>query len=512
YHDGPEGNAKQFHSIGIVGAIITFLFSAWAWNGGGVSLHTKLNWLPSLGISYALGADGLSLTMVILTTFLMLMAVIASFSSITKRLKLYYTLLFILTTALLGVFTARDAFLFFLFYELELIPMYLLIAIWGGANRQYAATKFVLYTLFGSVFMLAGILGAYWIVLKQGGINPSELFLFDTLKENLPHAALGAQLAVFIPLFIGFAVKLPVVPVHTWLPDAHTEAPTPVSMLLAGILLKMGGYGMVRLCYEWLPGAAVAVGPWVGLLAVINIVYTASVALVQTDLKKLIAYSSVSHMGFVLLGLAALNPAGFNGAVFVMFAHGIVSAGLFMCVGVVYLRTHTRQIADMTGLATPMPAVFFFFLFISMASLGLPFLISFASETLVFYGAFTSNAFQWAGSVLGAPIHWNMQVVTSLSALGVVIGAAYLLWMLKRIFFGNVNTQWAQLNDLSFSEVIVLSSLAVLIVMYGFQPLQLTQRFEPWVTAMALPYQSLNSATNTPPSPPPLTMMGVDQP
>lgn len=488
--EGDADNARHFHLIGTIGTVVTFLFSAWAWNGGSVSLHEKMAWLPSLGISYAVGADGLSLTLVILTTFLMLMAVIASFSSITKRLKLYYSLLFILSTALIGVFTARDAFLFFLFYELELIPMYLLIAIWGGANRQYAATKFVLYTLFGSVFILAGILGAYW-ALSQHHINSQEIFLFDNLKETLPHVGLAAQLAIFIPLFVGFAVKLPVVPFHTWLPDAHVEAPTPVSMLLAGILLKMGGYGMIRLCYDWLPGAAVAAGPWIGLLAVINIVYTAGIALVQKDLKKLIAYSSVSHMGFVLLGLIALNPAGFNGAVFVMFAHGIVSAALFMCVGVVYLRTHTRQIAEMGGLATPMPAVFFFFLFTCMASLGLPFLISFASETMVFYGAFTSQAFQWVGHLLGAGITWNMQIVTIISALGVVIGAAYLLWMMKRVFFGPVSERWAGLHDITFSEVIVLTSLSVLVVVYGFQPLRLTQRFEPWVTAMTLQYQHL---------------------
>lgn len=494
----PAGeNGQNTHRVATIASALIFAFSLLIWQGDAfpfvrvatASLFEIQPWLPSLGISYAVGTDGLSLTMVILTTFLLLMAVIASWTNITKRHKLYYSMLFILTTAVLGVFLARDLFLFFLFYELELIPMYFLIAIWGGPNRRYASVKFVLYTLFGSVFLLAGILGIYALSLQQGA--PMEgVFLFESVKSNITGISLAAQSLIFLSLFVGFAVKLPVVPVHTWLPDAHVEAPTPVSMLLAGILLKMGAYGMLRFCYEFMPEPAVQWSPWVALLAVINIVYTAGIALVQKDLKKLIAYSSVSHMGFVLLGLASMNPAGFNGAVFVMFAHGIVSAALFMCVGVVYLRTHTRMIADFGGLATKMPAYFFAFLFMAMASLGLPLLISFASETLVFYGAYTSNLFEivWANGLFGSPVVWNMQLATILSALGVVIGAAYLLWMIKRVFFGKLNEKWAGLPDLSFSEVMVLASLGVLVVAYGLQPQWLVKRFEPWVTAMAMPY------------------------
>lgn len=485
----PNEDAKNIHQLGVVGSLVVLLYSALPWFFGALPIYEFTAWLPSFGINYALGADGLSLTLVILTTFLFFMAVMASLTNINKRVKLYYSMLFILITAVMGVFLARDVFVFFLFYELELIPMYFLIAIWGGPNRSYASIKFVLYTLFGSIFMLAAILGVYVMTQKMGA-SSETLFLFDTVKANLAGVSLGAQMLMFIGFFIGFSVKLPVVPFHTWLPDAHVEAPTPVSMLLAGILLKMGAYGMLRFCFEFMPEAAYVAAPWVALLAVINIVYTAGIALVQTDLKKLIAYSSVSHMGFVLLGLAAMNAMGFNGAVFVMFAHGIVSAALFMCVGVVYNRTHTRLLADFGGLGVPMPAYFSFFLFMSMASLGLPLLISFASETMVFYGAYTSNLFNVVihHAFFGLPLVWNMQVATAVSAIGVILGAAYLLWMIRRIFFGALPQRWAGLNDLCVSEVFVLASLSVLVLVYGFQPTLITQRFEPWVSAMATPY------------------------
>lgn len=488
----PDENSRNIHQIGIAGSLVVLLYSALPWFYGSFSLYEFTPWLPSLGINYVLGADGLSYTLVILTTFLFFMATMASLTSIAKRVKLYYSMLFILITAIMGVFLARDLFMFFLFYELELIPMYFLIAIWGGPNRSYASVKFVLYTLFGSIFMLAAILGIYVMTAKMG-VSAENLFLFDTVKANAQSISLGAQLLIFAGFFIGFSVKLPVVPVHTWLPDAHVEAPTPVSMLLAGILLKMGAYGMLRFCFEFLPEAAHVAAPWIATLAVINIVYTAGIALVQKDLKKLIAYSSVSHMGFVLLGLAALNPMGFNGAVFVMFAHGIVSAALFMCVGVVYNRTHTRMLADFGGLGKPMPAYFFFFLFMAMASLGLPFLISFASETMVFYGAYTSDVFQivFANELFGLPFVWNMQVATAISAIGVILGAAYLLWMIRRVFFGAMPERWNGLKDLCASEVFVLASLAALVVIYGLQPTWITQRFEPWVTAMTTPYEAM---------------------
>ena len=491
----PEGkDGKNLHLFGIIGSALLFLFSALMWNGAVVPAVEKISWLPSLGITYSVAIDGLSKTLVFLTTFLLLMATVASYTSIHKRLKLYYAMLFTLTTAVLGVFLARDTFLFFLFWELELIPMYLLIAIWGGPRRDYAATKFVLYTLFGSVFLVAGILALYFHARSLPGLDQTALFHFDVVRaaigQNLP---ITAQVLIFIALFTTFAVKLPVVPFHTWLPDAHVEAPTPISMLLAGILLKMGSYGMLRFGFEFLPEAAKVLAPYIGLLAVINIVYTAGVALVQTDLKKLIAYSSVSHMGFVLLGLAALNAIGFNGAVFVMFAHGLVSAALFMCVGTLYNRTHSRLIADYGGFGSQTPIIFYFFLFMSMASLGLPLLVSFASETMVFYGAFVSNAFSHM-NLFGTELPWSIQGITVVSGLGVIIGAAYLLWMLKRVFFGPIQERWTSLPDASTSEVFVLATLTLLVMAYGFFPHLITAHFEPDVTAIATHnYQDLNA-------------------
>ncbi|HEY9745308.1 MAG TPA: NuoM family protein [Oculatellaceae cyanobacterium] len=493
----PEtGDGKRLHQFGIAGTVVLFLYSALAWNGMIVPKAETLPWIPQLGISFSLGADGLSMTLVFLTTFLLLMATVASYTSIHKRLKLYYSMLFILTTAVLGVFLARDMFLFFLFWELELIPMYLLIAIWGGPRRDYAAMKFVLYTLFGSVFLVAGMLALYFHARSLPGVDTSMLFHFNTLQSSIAAGLpLASQVLIFTALFITFAVKLPVVPVHTWLPDAHVEAPTPISMLLAGILLKMGSYGMLRFGFEFLPEAAKVAAPYIGLLAVINIVYTAGVALVQKDLKKLIAYSSVSHMGFVLLGLAALNAMGFNGAVFVMFAHGLVSAALFMCVGTLYNRTHSRLIADYGGFGSQTPIIFYFFMFMSLASLGLPLLISFASETMVFYGAFVSQSFSEI-NLFGTVLPWSIQGITFVSGLGVIIGAAYLLWMLKRVFFGPLQERWRSLPDASTSEVFVLATLALLVFAYGVSPKWITRHFEPNVTAIAERYEQLKAPTS----------------
>lgn len=482
-----KDNGKYVHYFGIGGSVLLFLYSSLSWNNTIVPKAEVMSWIPSLGISYAFGTDGLTTTMVLLTTLLLMLAAVASYSSIKKRPRLYYSMLFVLTAAVLGVFISRDFFMFFLNWELELIPMYLLIAIWGGPRRDYAAIKFVLYTLFGSIFLVASLLGIYFYAI-HAGIFTDKLFLFESLPTILGHGLpLSAQILLFCGLFITFAVKLPMVPFHTWLPDAHVEAPTPISMLLAGILLKMGAYGMLRLCFGFFPEAAQVLAPYIGLLAFINIVYTAGVALVQTDMKKLIAYSSVSHMGFVLLGLAALNPAGFNGAVFVMFAHGLVSAALFMCVGTLYLRTHSRNIADYGGFGTQTPIIFYFFLFMGMASLGLPLLVSFASESMVFYGAFISNAFQEIPLGI-VTLDWSIQTITILSATGVVIGAAYLLWLLKRLFYGPLQERWNSLKDASQSEVFVLGTLTILVILFGIFPQFLTRHFEPEVTQMATVY------------------------
>lgn len=446
----------------------------------------SVSWFPQFGINYIVGADNLSWLLVLLTTFLVFLAVLASFTSIDKRLKLYYSMLFVLTTSILGVFLARDLFLFFLFWELELIPMYLLIAIWGGARREFAAMKFVLYTLFGSIFMLAAVLGLYFTL----GQNSFDFAVLSQAgKLGLP---LFVQVLIFLGLFLSFAIKLPMVPFHTWLPDAHVEAPTPVSMLLAGILLKMGSYGMLRFCFGWFPEAAAVLAPYLVLIGFINIVYTAGVALVQKDLKKLIAYSSVSHMGFVLLGLGALNAVGFNGAMFQMISHGLISAGLFMIVGTIYTRTHTREIAEMGGFAKPFPIVYFFGLLLAMASLGLPLLGGFPAETLVFYGAFISQAFQ-SINFFGHSVALSIQTLTILSALGVVLGAAYLLLMIQKVFTGPLKEKWEGLPDAKLSEITVLLVLALSIVAVGIFPNVVSKQYDAETTALSMPYYEMFS-------------------
>jgi NADH-quinone oxidoreductase subunit M len=495
-----SANGKLLHRFAIIGSLILLLVTLLPlFTLGTVPLETALAaytfdvpWLPFLGIHFSLAMDGISFTLVVLTAFLLLMAVVASMSTITHRLKLYYSMLFLMITAVLGVFLARDFFLFLVSYELELIPMYLLIAIWGGPRREYAAIKFVLYTLFGSIFLIAGVLALYYFAATSHlpGVDGTNLFLLETAQKlvasgNLP---LLTQVLIFSSLFIGFSVKLPVVPFHTWLPDAHGEAPTPISMLLAGILLKMGAYGMLRFCFGLFPLAATEASAAIALLAFINIVYTAGVALVQKDMKRLIAYSSVSHMGFVILGLAALNATGFNGAMFVMLSHGIVSAALFMCVGTLYLRTHTRLIADYQGASQRVPVIYYFFLFMAMSSLGLPFLISFAGESLVMYGAYLSNAFDGIRFTDTLILPWSIQTITVLSALGIIIGAAYLLWLLQRVFCGPLLEKLSHLKDATRSEVFVLTTMSILVIAFGLFPQALVSQFEPAVTRISKPF------------------------
>ena len=435
-------------------------------------------WIEPLGINFSLGVDGISITLIILTTFLVLISLIASKYSITKRHKLYYSMIFILETAILGVFTAKDLFLFFLFWEIELIPMYFLISIWGTGRKEYSAMKFILYTFAGSIFMLASILAIVYYHYLHTGILTFDLGIYTSIKEySYP---LIFSLLTFWGFFIAFAVKIPIVPFHTWLPDAHVDAPTPVSMLLAGILLKMGGYGLIRMNLQILPQAIKVVAPILVILGVVNIIYTACIALVQSDLKKLIAYSSVSHMGIVLVGLGALNAAGISGAVFQMVAHGIISAGLFMIVGVIYLRTHTREIPMLGGLGQNSPRIMYFSLMIILASLGLPLLIGFAAETLTFYGAFTSYAFD-GFSLLGWYFPVSIRVLTAIGILGIILTAAYLLWMFQKVFYGNLLPKWKNFHDATPHEVVILLSLILVIVVFGFYPKGLSNIFVPTV-------------------------------
>ncbi|MCA9797906.1 MAG: NADH-quinone oxidoreductase subunit M [Cyanobacteria bacterium HKST-UBA06] len=480
---------RLVHTVAVAGSAVLWVLSAFFWY---TSLTTPfpnqtIPWFPSLGINYVVGADGLSWVLVLLTTFLVFLAVLASLTSINKRLRFYYSMLFVLAAAILGVFMARDLFVFFLFYELELIPMYFLIAVWGGPRRQYAAIKFVLYTLFGSIFLLAATLGLYFHAAQLLGASTAS-FEFGSLSAAASaDMAMGLQILMFLGFFIAFCVKLPMVPFHTWLPDAHVEAPTPISMLLAGVLLKMGAYGLCRFCFGWFPDAALAMAPYVVLFGVINIIYTAGVAMVQSDLKKLIAYSSVSHMGFVLVGLGALNVVGFSGAVFQMISHGIISAGLFMMVGTLYTRTHTRLIAELGGFAKQTPTLYFFGLLICLSSLGLPLLAGFPAETLVFYGAFISNAFS-SINLFGTTLDWSIQTLTVVAGIGVVLGAAYLLWMVQRVFTGPVLPKWSRLPDATLSEVVVFCFLAVAIVGIGFFPSLVSEQYDLDVSLMANRY------------------------
>ncbi len=414
----------------------------------GVQFVEKAPWVPSLGVSYFLGVDGLNLPMVVLTALLTFLAVLASWR-IELRPKEYFAILLLLETGVLGVFTALDLALFFLFWEVELIPMYLLIGIWGGPRREYAAIKFVIYTLLGSAMMLVGILALYF---RTPAPHTFDMLAMSQMRFEPVFASV-----VFLFLFFGFAVKLPVFPFHTWLPDAHVEAPTAVSVLLAGVLLKMGAYGMLRINVGILPDAAKQYALLIGVLAVVNVLYGALVSMVQRDLKAMVAYSSISHMGYVLLGLSALSYVSLSGAALQMFTHGTITGLLFLLVGAVYERTHTRQIAEMGGLAPRMPLLATVFVMAGLASLGLPGMAGFIAEFTVFVGSFPA-----------------IPALTILGAAGIVITAGYLLWMLQRVFFGPLNPRFVDLGDAYGVEVVPLVALVAVIILVGVYPSILT--------------------------------------
>jgi len=419
-------------------------------------------WFGRIHIEYFLGVDGLSTPMVLLTALISFIAVFASWN-IEKALKGYIAMLLLLDTGMMGVFVSLDFFLFYVFWEVMLLPMYFLIGVWGGPRREYAAIKFFLYTLLGSVLMLLAMIALYFSVTLVDPSTGGVMHTFNMLAmmdpanfepgSILAGAATSWRYLAYIALFIGFAIKVPIFPFHTWLPDAHVEAPTAISVILAGVLLKMGTYGLLRISYPMFPEIAREYAWWLAIVAFINIVYGALAAMAQKDFKKLIAYSSISHMGIVLLGMSAMNTQGMMGAVFQMFNHGTITAMLFLIVGVIYDRAHTRDIDAFGGLAITMPKYTGIMTVAFFAALGLPGLSGFISEAFSFLGAF--QTFRW---------------ITIASTLGIVLTAAYMLWTLQRVFLGKPNEKWASLPDINGRELFTLVPLAVIVIALGIYP------------------------------------------
>lgn len=410
----------------------------------GFQFVENLEWAPSLGISYKMGVDGISVLFIVLTTVLTVLCVLVSWTQVKKYVREFHVALLVIESAMLGVFSALDLVLFYVFWEVMLIPMFLMIGIWGGPNRVYAAVKFFLYTLAGSVLMLIGIIVLY----VHGGKT------FDVAALLQVKFAAPVQFWVFLAFFTAFAVKVPMWPVHTWLPDAHTEAPTAGSVILAGILIKMGAYGFLRFSLPMFPDATVTFAPYILALSLVAIIYGALVTLVQTDLKKLIAYSSVSHMGFVTLGIFALNRQGIEGGIMQMVNHGIITGALFLLIGIIYERTHSREISAYGGIARSVPRYASFFVLFVLASLGLPGLNGFVGEFLVLLGAFQRD-----------------RVVGVLAMTGIILAAVYLLWMTQRVLFQEMtHPENEKLADIDTREFITLLPLAVLVVFLGVYP------------------------------------------
>jgi NADH-quinone oxidoreductase subunit M len=430
------------------------LLAAFDPNAPGYQFVERVSWIPPFGIEYFVGIDGLSITMVLLTALLCFLCMFASFG-ITNGVKGYFALFLMLDTGMMGVFCALDFFLFFVFWEMMLLPMYFLIGVWGGPRREYAAIKFFLYTLLGSVLLLVSILYFYFAAEPH---TFDMTVLGDALRDKIP---LNVMVLLWVALFVGFAIKIPAFPFHTWLPDAHVEAPTAISVILAGVLLKMGTYGILRINYGILPEATLApfwggqsVAFWLlAALGTLNIVYGAMCAMAQTDLKKLVAYSSISHMGYVMLGMAAFTPMGINGAVLQMFNHGTITAMLFLLVGVIYDRAHHRNIDGFGGLASILPVYTGVTGLAFFAAMGLPGLSAFISEVLVLLGA-------WQG----------YPGLTVIAASAVILTAGYMLWALQRVYLGPPNEKYRTLPDMSGRELFTLIPLGAIVIFLGIYP------------------------------------------
>ena len=455
----PGARTREIRFVALAASLATFVVSLgiwWRFDGSSALFQYVVDvaWIPSFGIGYRMGVDGISLFLVLLSTLLTPVAIAASWS-ITNRVREYFVFMLLLEAGMIGVFVALDFFLFYFFWEAMLVPMYFLIGIWGGERRIYAATKFVLYTMAGSVLMLVAIFTLY---LLHGRVTGNYTFAYEPIVDAISGGALvltpGEEVWLFLAFFAAFAIKVPLFPLHTWLPDAHVEAPTAGSVLLAGVLLKMGTYGLVRFSLPLFPEASSMLAPLVAGLALAGIIYGALVAMVQPDMKKLVAYSSVSHLGFVVLGIFGSSVMGLEGSVYQMLSHGVSTGALFLLVGVLYDRRHTRLIADYGGIAHRMPVFAAVFLLVALSSIGLPGLNGFVGEFLILAGTFLVRP-AWA--VVGA--------------LGVILSAVYMLWMYQRVVFGEVSRPENEtLRDLSGRELAMLIPLAVLIVWMGVYP------------------------------------------
>jgi NADH-quinone oxidoreductase subunit M len=451
----PRRQERLVKQLTVTTSVITFALSLSLYAGfdrttASYQFVEQRAWMPSVGISYHLGIDGISLLLVLLTTFLMPIALLSSWNAIDTRWKEFAVTMLLLQTGMVGVFVALDLFLFYVFWEAMLVPMYLVIGIWGHANRVYAAIKFVLYTLAGSLLMLVAILALYF---QHGAATGAYTFDLPVLARFALPPGLNQNL-LFLAFAVAFAIKVPMFPFHTWLPDAHVEAPTPGSVLLAGVLLKMGTYGFLRFCLPLFPDASLTFAPWIAVLAIIGIVYGAWVSTVQPDLKKLVAYSSVSHLGFVMLGLFTFTVQGLMGGLIQMVNHGLTSGALFLAVGMLYDRRHTRLIADLGGLWKVMPAFSALFLIVSLSSLGLPGLNGFVGEFLILLGTFR--------------VHRLAAIVAT---TGIIFAAVYVLWMYQRVIFGRITREEnRRLSDLSAREWVVLTPVVLFIVWIGIHP------------------------------------------